>query len=74
MESVYQGGGAPAGSNFALRVAPNIPEGVDASEWDPKDPSKKKLKQQRKFSFEAKSNAQSGRNKVSSRQQRPWYD
>jgi hypothetical protein len=27
-------------------------EGVDASDWDPSDPTKKKLKPHRKFSFE----------------------
>ena len=29
-----------------------ITEGVEASEWDPSDPSKKKVKKSRKFSFD----------------------
>ena len=33
-----------------------IQEGVEASEWDPSDPSKKKLKKGRKYSFDQPSN------------------
>ncbi len=31
-------------------------EGVDALEWDPTDPSKKKVKKSRKYSFDLPSN------------------
>lgn len=33
-----------------------IVEGVEASEWDPSDPSKKKVKKSRKYSFDLPSN------------------
>eukprot|EP00347_Sterkiella_histriomuscorum_P023392 403334809 len=53
-----------------------IQEGVEASEWDPSDPSKKKLKKGRKYSFDQPSNKKPDpytRRQQQFQQQMQWY-
>ena len=38
-------------------------DGVEGSDWDPSDPSKKKVKKARRYSFEHPSNKQSAQKK-----------